>query len=123
MKNIYEIMNAVQELFGDSEEFQAKLRAAQDLAGNPEEFLPELKTVEVTGESGAGMAKVTLNGLHEMINLTIDPQIFDENGPDFIRDLVMAAHNDATQKLEPAINSKRDEIYQRFGSTSLSTKS
>jgi len=58
----------------------------------------ELAEIEVTGESGAGMVKVTLNGRHEAKKVMIEPKLLTEER-DMLEDLLVAAVNDAVRKV------------------------
>jgi DNA-binding YbaB/EbfC family protein len=58
----------------------------------------ELAALEVTGESGAGMVRVTLNGHHEAKKVAIEPKLLSED-VGLIEDLVVAAVNDAVRKI------------------------
>jgi nucleoid-associated protein EbfC len=58
----------------------------------------ELAEIEVTGESGAGMVKVTLNGRHEAKKVLIEPKLLAEE-KDMLEDLLVAAVNDAVRKV------------------------
>ena len=58
----------------------------------------ELAALEVTGESGAGMVKVSLNGHHEAKKVTIEPKLLGED-KDMLEDLLVAAINDAVRKI------------------------
>ncbi len=53
---------------------------------------------ETTGESGGGLVKVILNGRHEARRVEIDPGLFDDK--EMLEDLIAAAINDATHKIE-----------------------
>lgn len=68
-------------------------RAAQDLA-----------KVEVTGEAGAGMVQVTLNGRREVRKVQIDPQLLSDRT--LLEDLAAGAMNDALRKLEKTLGQK-----------------
>jgi nucleoid-associated protein EbfC len=59
----------------------------------------ELAALEVTGESGAGMVKIVVNGRHEAKGITIEPKLLAED-KDMLEDLIVAAVNDAVHKLE-----------------------
>ncbi len=59
----------------------------------------ELERAEVTGESGGGLVKVTLNGRRQALRVQIDPAAMEEER-EFVEDLVAAAINDAEQKVE-----------------------
>jgi DNA-binding YbaB/EbfC family protein len=72
------------------------MRQAQQMQENMEK---ELVKLEVTGESGAGMVKVVLNGRHEAKKVTIEPKLVAED-LEMLEDLVAAAINDASRKIE-----------------------
>ena len=62
------------------------------------QLLREIPEIEVTGESGAGMVKVTLNGRHEAKKVLIEPKLLGED-KDMLEDLLIAAINDAVRKV------------------------
>ena len=72
------------------------MRQAQQMQENMQK---ELGNLEVTGESGAGMVKVVLNGRHEAKKVTIEPKLVSED-LEMLEDLVTAAINDASRKIE-----------------------
>ena len=72
------------------------MRQAQQMQENMQK---ELGNLEVTGESGAGMVKVVLNGRHEAKKVTIEPKLVSED-LEMLEDLVVAAINDASRKIE-----------------------
>ena len=59
----------------------------------------ELGQVEVTGESGAGLVKVTMTCKHDVRRVTIDPSLLADD-KDMLEDLVAAAFNAAVRKVE-----------------------
>ena len=77
------------------------MKQAQQLQANMQKAQEEIAAMEVTGESGGGMVKVTINGRHEAKRVQIDPSVpLDDR--EMVEDLVAAAINDATQRLEAA---------------------
>ncbi len=77
------------------------MKQAQALQANMQKAQAEIAAMEVTGEAGGGMVKVTLNGKHEARRVQIEPTVLAE-GQEMLEDLVTAAINDATHKLEAA---------------------
>jgi DNA-binding YbaB/EbfC family protein len=75
------------------------MRQAQQMQETMKKAQAELAALEVTGESGAGMVKVTLNGHHEAKKVTIEPKLLTED-KDMLEDLLVAALNDAVRKIE-----------------------
>ena len=74
------------------------MRQAQQMQETMKKAQAELAELEVTGESGAGMVKVTMNGHHEAKKVTIEPKLFAED-KDMLEDLLVAAVNDAVRKI------------------------
>jgi DNA-binding YbaB/EbfC family protein len=75
------------------------MRQAQQMQENMQKAQAELVNLEVTGESGAGMVKVVLNGRHEAKKVTIERKLVSED-LEMLEDLVAAAINDASRKIE-----------------------
>jgi nucleoid-associated protein EbfC len=85
------------------------MRQAQQAQEAMKRMQAELAQAEITGESGAGMVKITLNGKHEARRVEIAPEALQES-KDFLEDLVAAAINDATQKLERNAQEKMAKV-------------
>jgi nucleoid-associated protein EbfC len=81
------------------------MRQAQQMQENMQKAQAELATLEVTGESGAGMVKIVLNGRHEAKKVTIEPKLLGED-LEMLEDLVAAAVNDAARKIEERTKEK-----------------
>lgn len=75
------------------------LRQAQKVQEQMQKMQEELAKAEVTGESGAGLVKVVMNGRHDVKRVTIDPSLLTED-KEMLEDLVAAAFNDAVHKAE-----------------------
>jgi DNA-binding YbaB/EbfC family protein len=74
------------------------MRQAQQMQETMQKAQAELAEIEVTGESGAGMVKVTLNGRHEAKKVAIEPKLLAED-KEMLEDLIAAAVNDAVRKI------------------------
>jgi DNA-binding YbaB/EbfC family protein len=74
------------------------MRQAQQMQETMQKAQAELADLEITGESGAGMVKIVLNGRHEAKAITIEPKLLGQD-KDMLEDLVVAAINDAVHKL------------------------
>jgi DNA-binding YbaB/EbfC family protein len=75
------------------------MKQAEALQRNMQKAQEEIAAMEVVGESGGGMVKVTMNGRHEVKRVQIEPAVFDEDR-EMLEDLVAAACNDAVRKVE-----------------------
>ena len=85
------------------------MRQAQQMQENMQKAQAELVNLEVTGESGAGMVKVVLNGRHEAKKVTIEPKLVSED-LEMLEDLVAAAINDASRKIEERSKEKYADL-------------
>jgi DNA-binding YbaB/EbfC family protein len=74
------------------------MRQAQQMQETMQKAQAELAGLEVTGESGAGMVKIVLNGHHEAKSIKIEPKLLGEDAG-LLEDLIVAAVNDAVHKL------------------------
>lgn len=75
---------------------------AQSMKRAVEELNSEMGKARITGESGAGMVKVTINGAYEALGTQIDPTILaglSEDERTMVEDLVAAAVTDAARRL------------------------
>jgi hypothetical protein len=75
------------------------MKQAQAMQESMQKAQEELASLEVTGESGGGMVKVTMTGKHEVRRVAIDDSLLDDD-KDMLEDLVSAAINDAVHKVE-----------------------
>ena len=76
------------------------MKQAQPLQANMKKAQDEIATMEVIGESGGGMVKVTMTGRHEVKRVQIDRS--RRRRREMLEDLIAAAVNDAVKKVERA---------------------
>jgi hypothetical protein len=81
------------------------MRQAQALQANMQKAQAEIASLEITGEAGGGMVKITINGRHEARRVQIEPAVFGDDR-EMLEDLLAAALNDAVHKLEAASQAK-----------------
>jgi DNA-binding YbaB/EbfC family protein len=91
------------------------MKQAQQMQGKMAEMQEQAANVEVTGESGAGMVKVTMTGRHDVRKVTLDPSLMQED-KEFLEDLLAAAVNDAVRKVEA---SSKDALGKMTGGMNL----
>ena len=75
------------------------MQQAQKMQENVKRLNDELANVEVEGQSGAGLVKVTMTCKYKVRRVSIDPSLVGEDR-DMLEDLVAAAFNDATRRAE-----------------------
>jgi len=76
------------------------MKQAQQMQSKMEEMQAKLESTELTGESGAGLVKITLNGKGDLRRIVIDPKVVDPADVEMLQDLIAAAHRDAKGKTE-----------------------
>jgi nucleoid-associated protein EbfC len=81
------------------------MKQAQAMQERMQQAQQELAELEVHGESGAGLVKVTMNGRHEVRRVAIDASLMGEDR-EVLEDLVAAACNDAVRRVEAAQKEK-----------------
>ena len=74
------------------------MKQAQQMQENMKKAQEQLALVEVEGQSGAGMVKVTMTCAHDVRRVTIDASVMDDK--EMLEDLVAAAVNDAMRRAE-----------------------
>jgi nucleoid-associated protein EbfC len=86
------------------------MKQAQQLQANVQRAQAEIANMEVIGEAGGGMAKVTMTGKHEVRRVQLDPSIVSSDDKDMLEDLIAAAINDAVQKVERTTQEKMSSL-------------
>lgn len=92
-----------QDMLGGLKDFGALMKQAQEMQQKLGELQARLAESEVTGESGAGLVKVTLNGKNETRRVEIDPSLMVPADKGVLEDLIVAAANDARAKVEAMV--------------------
>ena len=80
-------------------DFTKILDKAKEIEAKMKESQEKIKNIKIEGVSGSNSVKVTLNGDGEMIKIDISTDIIKED-KSIIEDLVVAAHNNAKEKLK-----------------------
>tara|TARA_B100000686_G_C16435158_1_gene784140 strand:- start:300 stop:623 length:324 start_codon:yes stop_codon:yes gene_type:complete len=90
------------------------LKQAQGMQDRLKGVQEEFSNLEVTGESGAGLVQITINGKNECTNIHIDQDV-TEGSREVLEDLVASAFNNAVHKLEKAQKDKMSKMATTFG--------
>jgi len=83
------------QLMKQAQEMQANMKKAQD----------EMASITVTGESGAGMVRITMTCRHQVKAVEIDDNLVGDD-KEMLEDLVTAAFNDAIRRVEKTVQEK-----------------
>ena len=85
------------------------MKQAQQMQEKMQQVQAEIAALEVTGESGAGLVRITINGEHNVRRVVIDPTLFEDD-KDMLEDLVAAAFNDAARRIDEVRKQKTEAI-------------
>ena len=83
---------------------------AREMQGKMQEMQDQLGALEVVGEAGAGVVKVTLTGKNDMKAIAIDPSLVKDDDIEVLEDLILAAYADAKSKVEVEIARKTQAL-------------
>jgi DNA-binding YbaB/EbfC family protein len=81
------------------------MKQAQEMQANMKKAQEEMASLTVTGESGAGMVRITMTCRHEVRGLEIDDTLVGDD-KEMLEDLIIAAFNDAIRKVEATVEEK-----------------
>jgi len=85
------------------------MKQAQEMQSRLQDVQAEMANVEVQGESGAGMVKVTMNCRYEVKRVDIDPALMADD-KEVLEDLIAAACNATVRKVEQTQSEKMSEL-------------
>ena len=85
------------------------MKQAQAMQANMQKAQAEIATIEVIGESGGGMVRITMSGKHEVKRVQIEPSVIGEDR-EMLEDLIAAATNDAVHKVEARVQEKMSSL-------------
>lgn len=90
------------------------MKQAQMMQENMRKMQENLASIEVEGQSGAGMVKVTMTCRHDVKRVDIDNSLIGDD-KEMLEDLVTAAFNDAVRKVEATTQEKMSALTSGMG--------
>lgn len=94
---------------GDKPGLGDLMKKAQEMQKKMQEIQKQISEMEVTGQSGGGLVKVTMTGQHYAKRVTLDPSVMKEE-KSILEDLIAAAINDAADKIEKGTREKMSAL-------------
>ena len=82
------------------------MKQAQVMQAKMQEMQAEMERIEVEGQAGGGMVRVTLTARGQMKGLMIDDQLLKSDEKVILEDLILVAHEDARKKAERLMEEK-----------------
>ncbi len=86
------------------------MKQAQAMQTRLAEVQAELEQLQVEGQSGAGLVRVSMTAKGHMKGITIDPSLMKEDEREILEDLIVTACDDARKKAERAAEEKMKAV-------------
>ncbi len=93
---------------------QAQIAQIQAMQARMQAAQAEVEASEVEATAGGGAVKVVANGRHELVSVTIDPEVAQDD-VEMLQDLIVAACNEAMRKLDELAESKMSSVTGGMG--------
>jgi DNA-binding YbaB/EbfC family protein len=90
------------------------MRQAQQMQENMQKLQEQLGSIEIEGQSGAGLVKVTMTCKHDVKRVHVDASLLGDD-KEMLEDLVAAAINDAVRKVESTVQDKMSGLTGGLG--------
>ncbi len=76
------------------------MKNAQEIQGRMKEMQESLRRLKAEGTAGGGMVTVEINGQQQVLSCRIEPSLFEAGDREMVEDLVVAAVNQALEKIK-----------------------
>lgn len=86
------------------------MKQAQAMQAKMQEMQEELERLDVEGQSGGGVVRVTLSAKGQMKGVSIDPSLLVASEKEILEDLILAAHEDARKKADRLMQEKMQTV-------------
>jgi DNA-binding YbaB/EbfC family protein len=90
----------MKDLMKQAQKMQADMMKAQE----------ELANTIVEGTAGGGMVKVEMNGKNQVVSLKLDPEVVDKDDVEMLEDLIIAAFNEAQEKISKTSENEMSKL-------------
>lgn len=94
---------------------QKMMQQAKQVQEKLEEVQEKLKDIDVTGEAGNGLVKITMSCAYEIRNVSIDPSLLAPANKEMLEDLIAAALNNANEAKETRVKQETQSMTQSLG--------
>ncbi|MCK5690636.1 YbaB/EbfC family nucleoid-associated protein [Myxococcota bacterium] len=91
------------------------MEMAQQMKGQLQDAQAKAAAARVVGEAGGGMVKVVMTGRYQLVEVTLDDTLFGSPDKTLIEDLIRAATNQASQKVEALVKESMGGLTQGMG--------
>ena len=89
---------------------QKMMKQAQDMQNKIAALQEKIEAEEVTGAAGGGAVNLRINGKHNLLKISIDDSLMKVEEKEMLEDLIVAAFNDAKQKMDDSASSQMSAV-------------
>jgi len=89
---------------------QKMMKQAQEMQAKMANMQKELEEEETEGTSGGGAVKLVLTGKNRLVKISIDTSLINPDDKEMLEDLIIAAHNDARERIDTNTSQKMSSI-------------
>ena len=86
------------------------IKQAQKMQQDMLKMQEEMESKEYDATAGGGMVKAVVNGKHELLSLTINPEAVDPEDVEMLQDMVCAAVNEALRGVDQMSNARMSSV-------------
>lgn len=86
------------------------IQQAQQISGKVDALKEKLAQLRLTGTAGGGMVTVEMDGQSRVTQCQIDPTVFQTGDREMLEDLIVAACNQAAEKVKAAAANEMSQL-------------
>ena len=93
----------------------AQMQQIQAMQRRMEETQAAIEVMETEASAGGGAVTVKVNGKHELVSVTLKPEIVDPDDIEMLQDLIVAAANEAMRQIEETSQQEMSKVTGSLG--------
>ena len=93
----------------------AQMQQIQAMQRRMEEAQSAIEVMETEASAGGGAVIVKVNGKHELVSVTLKPEIVDPDDIEMLQDLIVAAANEAMRQIEETSQQEMSKVTGSLG--------
>ncbi|MBR5641664.1 MAG: YbaB/EbfC family nucleoid-associated protein [Firmicutes bacterium] len=93
----------------------AQMQQIQAMQKRMEEAQAAIEVMETEASAGGGAVTVKVNGKHELVSVTLKPEIVDPDDIEMLQDLIVAAANEAMRQIEETSQQEMSKVTGSLG--------
>ena len=93
----------------------AQMQQIQAMQKRMEDAQAAIEVMETEASAGGGAVTVRVNGRHELVAVTLKPEIVDPDDIEMLQDLIVAAANEAMRQIEETSQQEMSKVTGSLG--------